>query len=398
MKSAKQVHKIAVLLRLSYASGRDLLYGISQYARTKCQWRLHVINLLGDSSADELRETVARGEVDGIIANGADAPAVASVLDASETPLVIIGAPIQNIDSERAAAFVHNDDVAIGRCGAAYLSSLGRFRSYGFASLDTGSFNRMPSLRERGFREGLSGIAGNVRTYRTAKGMARRSVADTAALGAWLKAMPKPAAVMAVHDMRALQVIEAAAACGLRIPDDIALIGVDNDELLCETAEPTLTSIAPDHVRLGELAAATLKSVMARPLAHHAEKLSATKTIIERQSARHIVPAAQLVERISAYIHHNATKGIGAADVVRQLGVSRRLAETRFKQITGGTILDAILATRLAVLKRRLHETDTPIAKLSAGCGFKCENYAKRLFKNRFGVSMSEWRKAFAAT
>ena len=198
MKSAKQVRKIAVLLRLSYASGRDLLYGISQYARTKCRWRLHVINLLGDSSADELRETVARGEVDGIIANGADAPAVASVLDASETPLVIIGAPIQNIDSERAAAFVHNDDVAIGRCGAAYLSSLGRFRSYGFASLDTGGFNRMPSLRERGFREGLSGIAGNVRTYRTAKGMARRSVADTAALGAWLKAMPKPAAVMGV--------------------------------------------------------------------------------------------------------------------------------------------------------------------------------------------------------
>jgi LacI family transcriptional regulator len=221
---------------------------------------------------------------------------------------------------------------------------------------------------------------------------------DLAALADWLDSLPKPAAVMAVHDLRATHVLEAAILRKIKVPEQLPVIGVDNDELLCETAEPTLTSIAPDHVRLGELAAATLKSVMARPLAHHAEKLSATKTIVERQSARHIVPAAQLVERISAYIHHNATKGIGAADVVRQLGVSRRLAETRFKQITGGTILDAILATRLAVLKRRLHETDTPIAKLSAGCGFKCENYAKRLFKNRFGVSMSEWRKALAAT
>ena len=392
MKSAKQVHKIAVLLRLSYASGRDLLYGISQYARTKCRWRLHVINLLGEDSVAELREAVASGELDGIIVNGAESPAVASVLNASAMPLVIIGAPTQSIDREREAAFVHNDDVAIGRCGATYLSSLGRFCSYGFIALDTGGFNRMHVLRERGFREGLSGIAGSVHTYKTAKGMARRSFADTAALGAWLKALPKPAAVMAAHDMRAVQAIEAAATCGLRIPDDIALVGVDNDELLCETAEPTITSIAPDHVRLGELAAATLKSVMARPPAHHAEKLSATKTIIERQSTRHIMPAAQLVERISAYIHHNATKGIGAVDVVNRLGVSRRLAETRFKQITGGTILDAILTTRLAVLKRRLRETRMPIAKLSAGCGFKCENYAKRLFKSRFGVSMSEWR------
>lgn len=392
------MYKIAVLLRLYYASGRDILYGISQYARTKCRWRLHVVNFSGESSADDIEEAIANGEVDGIIANGVDNPATAAVLDASDMPLVVIGARPPCLARKATVAFVHNDDIAIGRYGATYLASLGRFRSYGFVARSVDHFNYVSVLRERGFRAELKDTANDVHTYTTAEGVTRGSYDDITALGEWLKALPKPAAVMAAHDQRAVHVIEAATASGLRIPDEIALIGVDNDELLCETAEPTLTSIAPDHVHLGELAAATLRKVMSRPSAEHQETLSSAKTIVERQSARHVIPAAQLVERATAYIRHNATKGISAADVVRQLGVSRRLAEVRFKQLTGGTILDALLTTRLEALKRRLREVDSPIARLSAACGFKCEIYAKRLFKKRFGVSMSEWRNSASQT
>ena len=391
MAKAK-VRRIAVVLRLSYASGRDLLYGISQYARRKCRWHIHVINRQGDVTARELHAAVAEGKLDGIIANGADNPAIAKVLDASKCPLVVIGARPPMLARRNAVAFVHNDDIAIGRRGAEYLASLGRFRSYGFIARSVDSSNYVPVLRERGFRAGLGGIADDVRTYKTAANVAHGSYEDISMLGEWLKALPKPAAIMAAHDLRAMHVIEAAKASGLVIPNEIALVGVDNDELVCETSEPTLTSIAPDHVRLGELAAATLCRIMANPSSMSFESLLPVKTVIERQSTRHVTPAAQLVERALAYIRRNAIKGISTSDVVSHLGVSRRLADIRFRQLTGQSILSTIMKIRLDEVKRRLRDTNTPIAKVTAACGFRGENYVKKLFKSRFGVSMTEWR------
>jgi transcriptional regulator GlxA family with amidase domain len=122
------------------------------------------------------------------------------------------------------------------------------------------------------------------------------------------------------------------------------------------------------------------------------ESLLPVKTVIERQSTRNVTPSAQLVERATSYIRRNALKGIGAVDVVRHLGVSRRLADVRFRQATGQSILSAIMKTRLDEVKRRLRDTDMPIAKITAACGFHGENYAKKLFKSRFGVSMTKWR------
>lgn len=394
--SQVRILNIAVVLRLSYASGRDLLYGISQYARRKCRWRMHVINFNGDATVEELRMAIADGNLDGIIANGADNPEMTKILDASTVPLAVIGARPPSLMRKKAIAFVHNDDIAIGLRGAEYFESLGRYRSYGFVASSVDKFHYVSVLRERGFRSGLAGIADDVRTYGTAADVARGSYGDISALGEWLKALPKPAAVMASHDLRAMHVIEAAKANGIDIPGEISLIGVDNDELICETLEPTLTSIAPDHVRLGELASAALKKVMADPFAAPSETLSSAKTIAERQSAHYTMPSAQLVERALAYIRRNALKGIGAADVVRHLGVSRRLADMRFRQLAGESILGAILRIRLAALQQRLRNTDAPIAKITAACGFHGENYAKKLFKSRFGVSMSEWRDRHA--
>ncbi len=391
MEKAK-IRRIAVVLRLSYASGRDLLYGISQYARRKCRWQFHVINFQGDATAEELHSAVAGGKLDGIIANGADNQAIAKVLEASSIPLVVIGARTPLLTRKDAIAFVHNDDIAIGRRGAEYLASLGRFRSYGFIARSVDSCNYVPVLRERGFRSALDNVGCNVRTYATAVNVKRGSYDDINRLGEWLKALPKPAAIMAAHDLRAMHVIEAAKASGLVIPNDIALIGVDNDELVCETSEPTLTSIAPDHVRLGELAAACLRRIIKNPSSMSFESLLPVKTVIERLSTRHVAPSVHLVERATSYIRRNALKGIGAVDVVRHLGVSRRLADVRFRQATGQSILSAIMKTRLDEVKRRLRDTDTPIAKITAACGFHGENYAKKLFKSRFGVSMTKWR------
>ena len=389
-KSFRKIKKVAVVLRLSYASGRDLLYGISLYARRRCRWQFRIINYSGDATADEMRRAFADG-VDGIIANGLDNEAFAKCLWPSRVPLCVIGARSGGLGRRTAnLAFVRNDDVGIGRFGAEYLSHLGRFRSYGYVGQREHVY--VSRLRREGFASYFAGRGLDVRSYQEPPGVALGSITDLAALGEWLKSLPRPAAVMAVHDLRAEQVAEAAAAADVRIPKDVALIGVDNDELICETATPMLTSIAPDHVKLGEVAAETLSRLMATPSRRTFTVHSSSKSMVERQSAKPIAPAVQLVERAQQFIRRNAVRGIGVRDVVRHLGCSRCLADLRFREVAGESILSAILKRRLAEVERLVRETDIPVGKITAACGFGAKNYAKRLFKSRFGCSMSEYR------
>ena len=405
MKRKGWTSKILVAMRIAYGSGRDVLYGIAGYARLHCRWRLRIVNIIDDETFHEFCRAEAE-EADGIIACGLERPAI---LCASHTPLVCICARTSDLGQRKdAVAFVNNDDVAIGHAGAKYLASLGRFRSYGFISRSENEYSYVHTFREQGFRKFFADRTDDdVRTYQTAAGVKRGSLVDVTALSVWLKALPKPAAVMASHDLRAMHAIEAADMANIRIPQELVVIGVDNDELYCETSVPTITSIAPNHVRLGELAAKELKRLMT--VSRRSQKASAGKAaesppvisltshkIIERQSSRSIPPASQLVEHAIAFIRQNSTKGIGAFDVAAHLGVSRRLADLRFRQMTGKSILGAILDRRFDELKRHLRDSDVSIEKLITACGFKTISNAKNLFKKRYGVSMREYRRTAA--
>ena len=384
-----------MFLRLASGSGRDILYGITRYSKRKCKWRLHIVDIGGGSVPDEIRRAAAMG-VDGIIANGmGEFPDIADALRESNVPLAVVCAEEPDMSfRQNDVAYLRLDNEAIGRFGAKYLASFGRFRSYGFVARSEDARGTVQPPRERGFREALAGVSRDVRTYLTPAGVEIGSYEDIDALAKWLEAMPKPAAVMAAHDMRARMVVEAAETAGLEIPRDVSLVGVDNDELLCDAGEPALTSIAPDHVKLGELAAAALRKLMEKHCDSPIVSTLSSCTMVERQSAKPVAPAALLVERMSDFIAKNALKGANAADVAMRLGVSRRLADARFRQFTGESVLSAILKRRFDEIKRRLRETGAPIGKITAACGFRSENHAKELFRKRFGVSMSEYRRS----
>ena len=393
MKENRKPQKILVLLRLSYCSGRDILYGISRYARQHCRWQFHVVDLASAAALDELCRAEEE-DIDGIITQGLEFDDINAFLQKSRVPLVVVDGLAKKLGRRTSAlALVQIDNIAVGRTAADYLSSLGRFRSYGFVGRSVDAPGFVQPMREKGFRDVVSGKSTDVRTYQTAAGVKRGSFADISALANWLAALPKPAAVMAAHDLRATNVLEAAQRAKLRVPQELAVIGVDNDELYCETSDPTITSVAPDHVRLGELSARALKTLLTKPQKLPTAICSSANTIVERQSAKPIAPASLLVERAMAFIRQNTTKGISAADVAEHLDVSRRLADLRFRQMTGGTLLEAILKHRFGELKRRLRDTDMPIAKIVAVCGFRTLSNAKALFRKRFGGSMRDYRQ-----
>ena len=388
--------RILVALYIAYGSGREILNGIDRYARAHCNWRLRVVDCTGDKAVNDIRRAETDG-FDGIIACGLDHPDIAECLQASRTPLVCVCCMPSTISRRKdAVAFININDTGIGRSAAEYLFSLGRFRSYGFVSKNKTEANYTYTFREKGFRSFFKGKTDDVHIYRTAAGIERGSLEDINFLSEWLKSLPKPAAVMAPHDIWATRVVEAAEMADIKIPDSLAVIGVDNDKVYCETSRPMITSITPNHARIGELAAKALKKLMQpRSKAKCPMQIMSPSNhkIIERQSTKPISPIAQLVNRAESFLRENATKGISAADVAAELGVSRRLADLRFRQAAGKSILEAILDCRFDEMKRLLTVTDIPVGKIIASCGFNTASNAKNLFMKRYGMSMSEYRR-----
>ena len=386
-----KIRDVAVGIRLPFKSGRDMLRGVARYAHRNCHWRLHIINVFDQNTVNEFKAAFER-KVDGIILNGVVFPEITSMLKDSPIPLVAFGARVPELGRRtHSLSFIRNDDYAIGRHGADYLMSLGSFRSYIYIPTNQPSY--ASHLRQSGFSDQLRKKGIEVKVFPIDQNRLDGGYEEIKLLCEWLRTLPKPIAAMAAFDQRASHLLEAAQQCGVRVPGHLVVLGVDNDRLVCDFTNPPLTSIEPDHGYNGELAAAELEHMMNTSARNIVRLRKSTRwRIVERQSAKPVPPAASLVTRGLAYIEKNATRGISTADVVSRLGVSRRLADLRFREFYGKTIHATIVDTRLDELKRRLRETGTSIASLTAACGFESENYAKNLFKARFGLSMSAYR------
>ena len=387
MKNSR-IKEVAVALRLAYASHRDILTGISRYAKAH-HWQLHFVSVPTDSLSHEKISIHLHKQIDGFITCEYLDSITPQLPSDSDFPIVLVCT--QSIISgtlSRSIGMVNIDANALGVFGADYLRSLGQFRSFGFVPEN----HRNPSTQAHGFASRFERKSSKCIIYPPQSSL-DGSEEDLQSLTEWLSDLPKPAAIMAAYDLRATHVLSAAHRAKIPVPEQLAVLGNDNDELLCDFSTPTLTSIAPDYIRIGELAAAALDRLMRKP-GHHqvlTSTLKASKVIV-RESTSPRTPAVALVERAMDYIQHNATTGITVRDVVTHLGVSRRLADQRFCEVAKTTILETILNERFTALKRRLRSSRLPIGELTKLCGFRSENHAKTLFKSRFGISMRDYR------
>ncbi len=386
-KGAPAIRNVVVVLRLSFASHRDILHGLSQAVRSNGAWRFTVIDYLADADGVQLRAALGGGMVDGVVAASIGHGSVATGLAGWNGPLVALGTGASAFPPPgRTAPFsvVEPDDEKIGSVGADYLCSLGRFASFGFALHDSTQHIR----RFDGFAARLA-ARGRKAERLTLPG--DEAVAD---LGPWLLGLPKPAAVMAHSDNIAVKILAAANRAGISVPGDVAVLGVDNDEFLCETSSPPLTSLAPDHVRMGEIAAEELRRRMEKPDAPADTRRVSTVAVFERSSTKPLAPAVALVERGLDYIRNNVARGVGVSDVVANLGVSASLANLRFRQVAGKSVREALAEARFAMVKKKLRETDLPVERVVRACGFRSAKHAMRLFKKSFGTTMRAWRAA----
>ena len=388
-KHSKKHRKVMIVLRLSGTAGRDILSGIFLFTKQHLHWHTRIFQMPGELTPEIFAALEADG-YDGVIASEPGPDETARLLAKSKLPISFIGDPGPILARRKSGmTYIRNDDEYIGRLGARYLASLGNFRTYAF--IPTASSQYWSNLRFKGFSDEMFARKQDVLYFRSPS--TAGSNEDLAALKTWLTKLPKPAAVMASWDTRATQAVQLCEEAGIKIPRQLAILGVDNDELLDESTNPPLTSILPDHEKLGFVAARELERLInGRSAKSDVAFLARPLRIVERESAVATAPAAHIVTRAADYIRKNATKGITPDDVAEFLGISRRLADLRFSQFGGETINEAITRTRLDAIKKLLATTNRPIKAIAESCGYDDPSWIKVLFKRRFGMTMRDWR------
>lgn len=217
-----------------------------------------------------------------------------------------------------------------------------------------------------------------------------------ASIRPWLRALPRPCGLLAANDISGDLVLQACRMEGLCVPDDIAVVGIDNDDLVCAHAVPTLTSVVPDFERSGYLAASMLAEAMAGRLRAPCVQTFGALDVVRRNSTRKFARRDDAVRHALETIRTRACEGLTPAEVCREIGGSRRQAESRFRLFAGRTIGEEIREVRVARAKSLLLRRTTQIEAVFAQCGYADASSLRRAFKKATGLSMRQWRNAQA--
>ena len=230
----------------------------------------------------------------------------------------------------------------------------------------------------------------------------RQETGDAAAirkLGNWLDSLPKPCGLLAANDRIAELVLFAAKRGGIAVPDMMCVIGIDDDEMLCESVSPPLTSIQADFSGGGRLAGRLLADLaVGRAHAAGSTLLYGAVGIAHRLSTRRLKREMPSVRATLEEIRRRALGRVSAADILPMLGGSRRSAEKRFTAATGRSIQEEIMEVRFEKVLSLLERGGTPLGMIADAAGFASPNLLQRQFKARYGTTLSDYRKRLVRT
>jgi LacI family transcriptional regulator len=376
----KDTVKVALLVETSNSYARGLLRGIVSYIREHRPWSLY---LSEHNRGDKPPRWLAHWNGQGIIArveNGAIAEALRRV-----------SVPLVDVSAARlipALPWFETDDGAIAQLAADHLLERG-FKYFAYAG--DGRFN-WSNWRCEHFQNCIRAAGRECHVYHPAKGFSQEAEEQVDHLARWIRGLPKPVGVMACYDFRGQQVLDACRRVGVAVPDDAAVIGVDNDDLLCELSDPPLSSVIPNTNRTGYEAAKLLDEMMSGKRVRGETHLITPLGIATRQSTDVLAIDDRNVARAVHFIRQHACDGIKVRDVLKAVPHSRTLLESRFKRLLGRTPHEEILRVRLNRVKQLLIETDLPLEQIAERAGFPHVEYLSVAFRREVGTPPSQFR------
>ncbi len=380
--------KTILYFRLQWRLCQRYADGVFRYAR-KAGWRVQLIDTVRNTPP--ARQAIDWWRADGCIVDWlfmdyigwtpdvfADLPTV--FIDASRTELYRLCSSVDH-DAVDCVRMATDELLALGYENYAYVGTIADFD--------------WEKLRRTAFERRMAAAGKRCLMFRPVQ--AKGFDVFYSELGPWLASLPRPCGIFAANDKVASRVLNACELARIKVPESIAVVGVDDDEMICENTEPTLSSVRPDFEGGGFLAAELLDKIMKRP-GRRPERLKyGSEKIVRRNSTRIFKRHDAAVRDAVEWVRLNACRGVSAADVIARIGGSRRSAEMRFRDFSGRSIGEEITAMRLDRAKALLAKPLVPIDTIYAECGYSDPTSLRKAFHKAFGQSLREWRFAHLA-
>ena len=389
----KRRFQIAVAIERTSEYGRRFLQGVANFFDDKPNCQLALLNpsQVTDRTLDEHDGWICRITNKRMLTKLHDTgkPVVDAICLTPFRGFSTIRTDYSAIGTLAAEHFLAHRFVNFGFCG---------YRHVTFSDLRRNAFVRV--LEERGFRPNIYRPPylpnRNQPTPAQQLGLTEGPLGeaeDAECLSTWLRRLPKPVAVFCCDDFRASDVARLCKRLRLGVPDDVAILGVDNDPVYCMFSSPRLSSIDPDALALGHAAAELLHRQLSSRKAHRPlARTIPPKGIVMRASTDSYPGAPDWFADAMSYIENEIRTGLSASDVFRHVGYSRTLVERVFRKVLGKTVQEEIAEVRIRAAKQLLRTTAMPIKDIAAETGYRSIEYFTRKFKAAVGHPPAAYR------
>ena len=386
--------QIVIILEGTIKVNREKIFGILKYGRIHGPWRVHLMEGRPDEQIlREFSEWGATGMISDASMTGYSTYFHDAIIKA-KLPTVILDPHESLLRPEHPFSkfsVVSNDGKAVGRMGADHF--LERKLQH-FAFVDDVACSNWSVFRREAFADRLAEEGYSCRVYEPLSDNEKIDWGvEHKRMIRWLQSLPKPVGIMAAMDARGRQILDACFMAKIDVPHEICVLGVDNDEIICDTTTPPMSSVMNDNENGGYLAAKILDGLMQHRTRKRQVVCYRPLHVVSRRSTEVVFIRNKLVIDALEYIRFNAGLNLQVMDIARHLGVSRRLLELNFKESLNTTIISEIQRFRFEYIKRLLLESNMSITEITRLCGLGDESHLAAAFKKKFGITMTQFRK-----
>ncbi len=372
--------KIVLLLETSREFGRQLIIGIARYSRVNGPWSFYKEPTDLKSSIPHLTSW----KPDGIIMRDS---LITKELLKLKIPTILA---IHDSKYPEDLPVIKTDSLSIGKMASEHLLDKG-LKNLAFCGFDGYDWSR-----ERGEFFGRYNADAGCKTHFYAPPNKIRKddwENEQHHVSDWVKSLPKPVGIFACNDDRGQHILEVCKMNKLKVPEDVTVLGVDNDLMICDIGDPPLSSIALNVEAAGFEAAKLLDRLINRKKVPEKQIMVTASHVVQRQSSDILAVNDPEVASAINFIRNNARKKILAGDVVRVTGVGRRTLEKRFRKTIHRSIHKEILQVRIELISRMLTETDLPVSEITSLFDFTDIEHISRYFKKERGMTLQEFRR-----
>ncbi len=377
-----KIPKVILLIETSRAYGRQLLRGITKYSRLHGSWVFYS----EPGGLEKALPKLKNWDADGVIMRDSR---MGEELLKMGVPIIV---SVHLKEHIKGTPYIDTNGVRIGRMAAEHLLDHG-FHHFAYCGYDELHWSR---ARQENFGKRVAEAGFDVHVCKCRKSRSRQLWENEQILVVdWLKSLPKPIGLMACNDDRGRELTEACKMAGLEVPGEVAIIGVDNDELVCELSDPPLSSVALNVEKGGYEAAELLDKLMAGKKVANEDIIVEPMHVVTRQSTDILAVEDQDVAEAMRFIRQHSKRIIQVGDIVDSVGLSRRVLQQRFRRTLGRSVYDEIKRCRIEQIALMLSETDLSITQVASAFGYPGIEKLSRYFQREEGMTPLAYRRQY---